>query len=333
MNLPTLESLGDLKGKRVFVRVDWNVPMQDSKVVDDFRIKQSLPTLNWLAGEGAKVILATHLEDDSASVEPLRSYVPEGMELLENLRQNPGEKSNDENFARELASKADFYVNEAFSASHRAHASLVGVPKLLPHAAGRELVSEVWHLSQAFNPEHPFLFILGGAKFETKLPLLDKFVKTADALVVCGALAHNFYRVEGIDIKNSLVSPGNFDTEALLATGKIMLPPDPKWHGDRIVDAGPETLKELETKVKEAQFVLWNGPLGAYELGFTESTLQLARMLAESGAKTVVGGGDTLAAIEELNIFDKFNFVSAAGGAMLDFLANETLPALEALTH
>ncbi len=331
MTLPTIKDIKDLSGKRVFVRVDWNVPLKDAQVVDDFRIKQSMPTLEFLKSAGASVILATHLEDDRASVEPLRKYVPAGMELLENLRQNPGEKANDENFAKELASRADIYVNEAFSASHRSHASIIGVPKLLPSFVGLEFESEVENLSKAFAPAHPFLFLLGGAKFETKLPLLEKFVKTADTVVVCGALAHNFYRVEGIDIKNSLVSPGNFDTEALLATGKIMLPPDPKWHGDRIVDAGPETLKELEAKIKEAKFILWNGPLGAYELGFTESTLQLAKMLAEVDAETVVGGGDTLAAIETLNIFDKFSFVSAAGGAMLDFLANETLPGIEAI--
>jgi phosphoglycerate kinase len=331
MNLPTIKDIKDLSGKRVFVRVDWNVPLKDGQVVDDFRIKQSMPTLEFLQSAGAKIILATHLEDEQASVEPLRQYVPEGMELLENLRNNPGEKANDPQFAEELTSKADIYVNEAFSASHRTHASIVGVPKLLPSFIGFEFEREVLNLSKAFTPEHPFLFLLGGAKFETKLPLLEKFVKTADTVFVGGALAHNFFKIEGIDIKNSLVSQGNFDTEALLATGKIMLPPDPVWKGDRIVDAGPETMVALKKKIAEAKFILWNGPLGAYELGFTESTLELARLLAETKVETVVGGGDTLAAIETLKIFDQFSFVSAAGGAMLDFLANETLPGIEAI--
>ncbi len=329
--LPTLDTIGNIEGKRILVRVDWNVPIKDGKVVDDFRIRQSMPTLDFLQSKGARLILATHLDPGESSVDPLRPYVPEGMELLENLRHHSGEKSNDAQFAQELALKADIYVNEAFSVSHREHASIIGVPKLLPSYAGLKFVNEVKHLSEAFTPEHPFLFILGGAKFDTKLPLLNKFVHTADKLFVGGALAHNFFREEGTDIKESLVSEGNFDTKALKATGKILLPSDPVWHGDRIVDAGPGTLDILKEEIDRAKFILWNGPLGAYELGFTQSTLDLAQLLAGSHAKTVVGGGDTLAAIEELNLFDTFTFVSTAGGAMLDFLANETLPGIEAL--
>jgi phosphoglycerate kinase len=331
MNFKTILEAGDLKGKRVLVRVDWNVPLENGEVRDDFRIKKSLPTLEFLKNAGASVIIATHLEPGTVAIDPLRKYVPEGMELLENLRKNPGEKSDDPVFAAQLAQKADIYVNEAFSASHRMHASIVGVPKLLPSFVGFAFAEEVKQLSKAFAPSHPFLFVLGGAKFDTKLPLLQKFIKTADAIFVGGALAHNFFKEQGKDIKNSLVSEGSFDLRPLLETGKIILPADPVWSGDRITDAGPETLDILKQKISESVFILWNGPLGLYEDGFKEGTLTLANVLAQSRKETIVGGADTLAAIKELNVFENFTFVSTAGGAMLDFLANETLPGIEAL--
>ncbi len=320
-----------LEDKRVLVRVDWNVPIVGGKVADDFRIRESLPTLEYLQQRGAQVIIATHLDPDSASIEPLRPYVPKGVELLENLRNNPGEKGNDHTFAEMLASKADIYVNEAFSASHREHASIISVPKLLPSYAGIRFMQEVENLSRFFHPEHPFLFILGGAKFETKLPLLKKFSSLADTIFVGGALAHNFFRGEGIEIGHSLVSSGDFDTKTLLDTGKIVLPIDPVWHEDRIVDAGPKTFEDLKKRISGAKLILWNGPLGLYEEGFKTGTLELARMIADSGKTSVIGGADTLAATKELGIQDKFTFVSSAGGAMLDFLAHETLPGIEAL--
>src|SRR3989344_7782448 len=178
---------GDLKDKRVLVRVDWNVPMENGQVVDDFRIKKSLPMLEYLKNAGAKVIIATHSE--SVSIKNLQQFVPEDVELLPNLRENPGEEANSEEFARELVSKADIYVNEAFSVSHREHASIVGVPKYLPHYAGLGFMEEIKALSKAFNPPHPFLLILGGAKFETKLPLVEKFLKIADEIFIAGAIA------------------------------------------------------------------------------------------------------------------------------------------------
>jgi 3-phosphoglycerate kinase len=331
MIFKTIEEAGDLLGKRVLVRVDWNVSFENGEVRDDFRIKQSLKTISFLKDKGAKVILMTHLEPETLSVDPLRKYLSEDVELLENLRQNSGEKENSPEFAKELAAKGDIYVNEAFSASHRKHASIIGVPKLLPSFAGFQFAEEVQQLSKAFAPSHPFLFILGGAKFETKIPLIKSFIDSADSVFVGGALAHNFFKEQGIDIKESLVSEGDFGLGPILASGKILLPTDPVWKDEKIKDAGPETLKLLEAKIKESKFILWNGPIGYYEEGFKEGTLALAKLLSESSAEVIVGGADTLAAIKELDLFNKFYFVSTGGGAMLDFLANKTLPGIEAL--
>ncbi|MDO8424025.1 MAG: phosphoglycerate kinase [bacterium] len=299
---------GDLKGKRVLVRVDWNVPFKDGKPLNNFRIKASLPTLEFLNNAGAKVTIATHLE--TGDIELLKQFVPAGMELLPNLRENPGEESNSEEFAKELASKADVFVNEAFSVSHREHASIVGVPKYLPHYAGLEFMKEVESLSKAFNPPHPFLIILGGAKVETKLPLIQKFLDIADEIFIAGAMA-----------KTASEMP--FATNA-----KISFP-----LGDiAALDADEANLELLKKKIASAQFIIWNGPLGKYEAGFKEGTIKLAQMLSENGSRVIVGGGDTLAVIEELNILNKFLFVSTAGGAMLDFLATGTLPGIEALS-
>lgn len=334
--LKSIKEAGDLSGKRVLVRVDWNVPIVDGGVRDDFRIKKSLPTLEFLRSAGAKIIVMSHLEPESASLAPVYDYVKNffnDAEFLENLRNNPGEKANDENFARELAQKADLYVNEAFSASHREHASIVGVPKFLPSYAGIEFMEEIEGLKKAFTPRHPFLFVLGGAKFETKLPLLEKFVALADSIFVGGALANEFFKMQGKDIGSSLTSGKDFDLEPLWRTGKIILPEDTTILGDRIVDAGERTSVELAERISRSKMILWNGPLGEYEKGYTKSTQELAKAISNSSAETIVGGADTLAAIKELGLFEKFSLVSTGGGAMLDFLANETLPGIEALNQ
>lgn len=292
----------DLKGKRVLVRVDWNISQGDT-----YRIEVTLPTLEFLIEKGAKVIIATHVED--TSIEDLKKFVPASAEILPNLRENPGEVVNNEEFARELASQADIYVNEAFSVSHRKHASIVGVPKFLPSYVGFNFLKEVEQLSKAFNPQHPFLFLLGGAKFETKVPLINKFLDIADSIFIAGTNAVPAYQTE------------------LKDNPKVFFP-----HGDiAALDVDDETLKILKEKVENSDFILWNGPLGKYEDGYKDGTLALAQIIAESGKQSIVGGGDTLAAINELNIHDRFTFVSTAGGAMLDFLANETLPGIQAL--
>ena len=321
----------DLKGKRVLVRADWSVPMKDGKVGTDYQIKISLPTINFLQEAGAKVIVATHLESTDNDIKTLHPYLPEGVELLPNLRENPGEKENSEEFARELASHADIYVNEAFPESHRNYASIVGVPKLLPSYAGLRMAEEIKQLSKAFYPKHPFLFILGGSKFDTKMPLLEKFVNIADNIFVGGALANNFFKEEGLDVGASLVSPVDFQLNSLLDTGKIILPVDTIVQDNKILDVGPFSIEKLQEKIALASLIVWNGPMGTYENGYKTATLELAKLIGNSEAESIVGGGDTLAAIEELKIMDKFSFVSTGGGSMLDFLAHGTLPGIEAL--
>lgn len=329
--MKSIKEAGKLNGKRVLVRVDWSVPMHDGRIIDDYSIKASLPTLEYLVGEGAEVIVATHLESKADDIENLKRYLPTGARLLPNLRENPGEEANSEEFARELASQADIYVNDAFSVSHREHASLVGVPKLLPSFAGLRFVKEVEELSKLFYPKHPFLFILGGAKFDTKLPLLKKFTGIADHIFIGGALANNFFKELGQDVGGSLVSEGDFGLGELLKSGKIILPEDTIVVGDKILDVGPVSIEKLKEKVAAARMILWNGPLGSYEHGYKVSTIELAKIIAESGKQSFVGGGDTLAAIHELGIADKFSFISTGGGAMITFLATGTLPAIEAL--
>ena len=322
---------GDLKGKKVLVRVDWNVLIEDGKVVDDFRIKKSLSTLEYLKGAGAKVVIATHLEPEGTHTKLLQTYVPKGMKLLENLRANPGEESNSKEFAKELASKIDLYVNEAFSVSHRRHASIVGVPLYLPSYIGLQFALEIKELSKAFYPKKPFLLILGGAKFDTKLPLLKKFIHIADCIFVGGALANNFFKEQGVDIGRSLASEGDFGLKALLNTGKIILPEDTIIKDGKILDAGQRTMENLKSIISTSKLVLWNGPLGGYENGYKVATLALAKIISEANCESIIGGGDTIASIRELNLFDKFSFVSTGGGAMLDFLATGTLPGIEAI--
>lgn len=301
----------ELKDKRVLVRVDWNVPLEGGEIRDDYRIKKSLPTLEYLAAKGAKLVVATHLEPVDSSLEPLKKYLPEGAKLLENLRLDSGEEANSEEFAKALAEKADTYVNEAFSVSHRKHASIVGVPKFLPSYAGLQFAKEVEMLSKSFNPARPFLFILGGAKFETKLPIVEKLLPSTDFVFIGGGMANAASQ-----------TPLGSDSKIFFSVGDIAA-----------IDANPETIAVIKEKVDISKFVLWNGPLGNYEKGYKEGTLSLANMLAESGKEVIVGGGDTLAAIKELGIEDKFTFVSTAGGAMLDFLAKGTLPGIEALNR
>jgi phosphoglycerate kinase len=358
---------GTLKGKRVLVRSDFNVPIVDGAVRDDFRIVKSLPTLQFLHREGAKVVVISHNEGEEKTLRPVFEYLQNKIEisfassvdapevagigegaivLCENLRLHDGEKSNDPAFAKKLASLADIYVNDAFAVSHRSHASVVGVPMFLPSYTGFLFEEEVKNLEESLNPQHPFLFILGGAKFDTKLPLIKKFLTIDDKIFVGGALSNNIFKAKGYEVGNSLVAPGEFHLEDIIASDTLLLPLDvnvgePDSTEIRsfnsigveevVYDIGPQSLELLHSAIEEAHYILWNGPMGNYEKGYKGATLELARAIAESGAKSVVGGGDTLAAIAELNLYDKFSFVSTGGGAMLDFLLNGTLPGIEAL--
>ena len=314
--------------------------------------------------------MASHLEskDGAASLRPVADYFSRffptvfygmgeeievsdaGVVLLENLRMSPGEEANDPAFAARLAAYADVYVNDAFAVSHRKHASVVGVPALLPSFGGLLLESEVRNLSRAFRPEHPFVFIIGGLKFQTKVPLLKKISKTADKIYVCGALANSFWKAEGLEVGDSAVD-GDLtgiaefskdpkislpaDLVVLRGEDRVTLSPGEVQKGDVIVDAGPAALREIEHEISTAKCILWNGPLGKCEEGYREGTDSLASAIAERGddAFSLVGGGDTIASIQEQHGMDRFGFVSTGGGAMLDFLANETLPGLEALKN
>lgn len=366
----TLKDISHLKGVKVLLRLDLNVPIQKGRVVDDFRIRQSLPTINFLQKAGAKVLILGHLESkENTSLKVVADYMqkyvpvrflenyrnvlaefeslPEGgCLMLENLRVWEGEKANDTTFAKELASLADIYVNDAFSVSHREHASIVGVPKYIPGYAGLLFEKEVENLSQAFVPEHPFLFILGGAKLETKMPLVEKFLERADFVFVGGALANNFFKAQGHEIGTSLFSDQDFHLEEIMKNKKLYLPEDVMVRtaggreikqpievrvGENILDAGEKAVSALAVLARKSKLVVWNGPLGDYENGFEKGTKDLAKALADCGAKTIVGGGDTLAVIHKLGLENKFSFISTAGGAMLDFLVRETLPGIKAL--
>ncbi len=365
----------ELKGKRVLVRVDFNVPFQNGLVGESFRIKKVLPTINFLKERGAKIILLSHIEDKDKNVlslrsvfEYLRKEIPDlifaadflelekqvgeigsgGVILFENLRLNSGEKENDENFTKKLASFGDIYVNEAFSVSHRKHASIVGLPKFLPSFVGLLFDEEVKNLRLAFNPSHPFLFILGGAKTETKVPLLKKFAKTADYIFVGGVLANDFFKTRGFEVGESLVSEGiEGQIIELSQNSKVILPQnviigDRENHAKKsinemrveeaIKDLVIGDLESLEKIIQKSKFILWNGPMGNLEEGFLEGTQKLADLISQSSAQTILGGGDTISALSDSDLL-KFTFVSTAGGAMLDFLANETLRGIEALEN
>jgi len=239
------------------------------------------------------------------------------------------------------------YVNDAFGVAHRKHASVVGVPEYLLHYGGLLLKQEIQNISKAFSPERPFAFILGGAKFDTKLPIIEKYLERADTIFVGGALANNFFKELGYNIGTSLFSHGEFGIKEMLQNTKLFIPvdvtvtkpdgssrvtvPQEVESDECIVDIGPETLEKLKGIIASAKTVVWNGPLGNFEIGFKEYTEELARVISESSASTIVGGGDTLASIQKLGIEHKFTFVSTGGGAMLDFLVNETLVGIEAL--
>lgn len=376
----TLDQAGPLAGKRVLLRADLNVPIVKGEagqleVRDDFRIRKLLPTIEWLKKAGAKTVLLAHVESVETqslcavaeyvntktavtfveSFDSLSTHVPQmkngDVAILENLRAlDTGEKENSADFAQKLAQFGDVYVNEAFSVSHRLHASIVGLPKLLPHFAGPLLDSEVKHLSQAFQPLHPFIFILGGAKFETKLPLVQKFLTKADLVFVGGALANDMFAQRGLDVGQSLRAKGAIDLSVIAAHPRCATPIDvlvntpetyPKMPTevsptDRILDCGPETVDYLSRMLRTAKLVLWNGPLGDYEKGFEQSTIDLAKAVMKSSARAVLGGGDTIAVLAKAGLLqacldNEHIFVSTGGGAMLDFLANGTLVGIEAL--
>jgi 3-phosphoglycerate kinase len=353
----------ELAGKRVLLRLDLNVPLNEEGKVqetDADRIRKSQASIDWLKAAGAKVLIISHIgRDPKETLAPVAAFmnlqlitsadewnpVQDQVVLMENIRRFPGEEENSSVFAQELAAHADAYVNDAFAVSHRAHASLVGLPKLLPSYAGIQLEQEIEHLSQAFDPARPSLLVLGGAKFETKLPVIQKFLPIVDRILIGGALANNFFKEMGYETGLSLLDP-SADISSLVRHPNIILPErvvvenavgreekslNDVVPGDKIVDIAPAGLEPCEAMIQGSAFILWNGPMGNYENGFVEGTKKLAQMIAASAGTTIVGGGDSVALIEQLEMVDKFTFLSTGGGAMLEYLANGTLPGIEAL--
>jgi phosphoglycerate kinase len=359
VSLPVLEDLLPLDGKRVLVRTDFNVPMDKGVITDDFRIRAALPTITWLQQHGATVVCASHLGRPKGAPEPkysmdaVRARLAElapGVELLENLRFNPGEEGNDPAFVALLVEGMDAYVDDAFGAAHRAHASIVGPPQTLPSAMGRLLQKEVdVTLGLRNAPKHPFVAVLGGSKISDKLGVVEALLNVVDALAIGGAMCFTFLAALGNPIGDSLFEPDQVDTcKRLLASGKtIHLPEDiigvdkdgqvQTWGtrlpvGAKGFDIGPGTAAAFADVIMEARTVFWNGPLGMFEdARFANGTRTIAQAMADTKAFTVVGGGDSAAALAQFGFADDVSHVSTGGGASLELLELGDLPGLAAL--
>ena len=367
-SLPLLEDLPAIEGRRVLLRADFNVPLRDGEIADDLRIRAALPTIEWLRGRGAEVVACTHLgrpkgkPDPRYSVEPVRRRLAElapGVELLDNLRFDPGEEANDPAFVAKLIDGFDAYVNDAFGASHRAHASIVGPPQFLPSAAGRLLANEVdVLLGLRTNPRRTFVAVLGGSKVSDKLSVVEALLDVADALLIGGGMCFTFLAAQGNPVGASLfedemvddcrrlldrhgdrlVLPA--DITALGPGGQLMNPdaggevrqlgtrlPD-GWMG---VDIGPGTAAEFGDRIADARTVFWNGPMGVFEdPRFEAGTRAVAQAMADADGFTVVGGGDSAAALAQFGLADAVDHISTGGGASLELLEQGDLPGLAA---
>ncbi len=396
MPFKTLDDLNDLNGKTALVRVDFNVPMDNGAITDDTRLRVALPTIDALVAKGAKVALLAHFDRPKGKVVPEMSLKPiveplakllgkpvafatdcvgdatkstidalpaGGVVLLENVRFHAGEEKNDPDFARQLAAIGDLYVNDAFSAAHRAHASTEGLAHLLPAYAGLSMQRELNALDAALgNPKRPTLGIVGGSKVSTKLDLLKNLVGKLDALAIGGGMANTFLYAQGHDVGGSLCEKDLKDTaleilkEAEAKDCKILLPLDvvvaqefkanaanrtqdisaPLSSDDKIFDAGPKTVEQLTRVMSEAKTLIWNGPLGVFELPPFDAATTAAAKFAAAQAKSgnlvaVAGGGDTVAALNHAGVIDDMTFVSTAGGAFLEWMEGKALPGVAAL--
>ena len=395
MNKKTLKDL-DVRGKKVLVRVDFNVPLSKedrSKIADDSRIRAALPTIDYLLENGAKVILISHLgrpggeANQEFTLKPVANWLSDHygkkfeflasdevvnenvkekvnelsdgeLALLENTRFVAGETKNDEDFAKELASLADLYVNDAFGTSHRAHASNVGLASILPSAVGLLIEKEIDVMGKALeNPEHPFLSILGGAKVSDKIGVIENLITKVDTILIGGGMAYTFLKAQGKEIGKSLLEEDKMDLSLeLLERAKennveILLPVDVVIADDiapgveteivdidnipsdkEALDIGPKTAEIYAEKIKNAKTVVWNGPMGVFEIKeFSNGTNKVAHALAEADATTIVGGGDSALAIEMADLKDKITHVSTGGGASLEFLEGKDLPGISAI--
>jgi len=383
----------DVKGKRVFLRVDFNVPLtEQGEIRDDTRIRASLPTITYLLKHGAKLIIASHLGRPKGKVDPKMSLKPAAVRLaslipnkvtqapevvgtevarlkkdlkpgevlvLENVRFSKAETNNDEAFARQLAEDIDIFVNDAFGSCHRAHASVVGIARFVKEkAAGYLLKKEVDYLRKAVhNPAKPYVAILGGAKVEDKIPVIENLLNKADHILIGGAMAYTFLKAQGQNIGKSLVEDDKLDIARTIlkkaAEKKVnfLLPLDhvlatavdadaeteivesPPFPADKMgVDIGPKTVAAFARIISTARTIVWNGPLGVFEIDkFAKGTMGIAAAIASSKSISIVGGGDSIAAVKKAGVTEKISHISTGGGASLEFLAHETLPGIDAL--
>jgi phosphoglycerate kinase len=391
MNKKTVKDL-DLKGKKVFCRVDFNVPMKDGEVTDDTRIRAALPTIQYLSEQGAKVILASHLGRpkgqavDELRLDPVAKrlsdligkevvktdsvYGPEVDEaistlqdgdllLIENVRFEAGEEKNDPTLAEAFANMADVYVNDAFGAAHRAHASTAGIAEKLPSAAGFLMEKEISVLGKALeNPERPFTAIIGGAKVKDKIGVIDHLLEKVDNLIIGGGLAYTFVKAQGHEIGKSLLEEDKIDLakefmkKAEEKGVNFVLPEDVVVADDfsedantkvvsiseipsdwEALDIGPKTSAKYAQIVKDSKLVIWNGPMGVFELNaFAKGTKAVAEGLANTDGYTIIGGGDSAAAVEKFDLAQSMDHVSTGGGASLEFMEGKVLPGVALLS-
>jgi phosphoglycerate kinase len=387
MNKKTVKDI-DLKGKRVFMRVDFNVPMAEGKVTDDKRIKAALPTIKYVLEQGAAVLLASHLGRPKGGPDPefslkaasevlaghlgrpvvmapdcvgpevekiAAALKPGDVVMLENTRFHKGEEKNDLDLAKQMAALADVYVNDAFGSAHRAHSSTEGIARFLPAVSGFLMEQELEYLGRAIaNPEHPYIAILGGAKISDKILVVETLLSKCDKLIIGGGMANTFLAAQGVNMQDSLVEAASLETaKAILSrvAEKLVLPVDAviadKFDAEaasqtvavdkipagwRMLDVGPKTLELYKQTLAGAKLVVWNGPVGVFEFPkFAEGTFALAKLLAESGATTVIGGGDSASAVKKAGVAKQMTHVSTGGGASLEFLEGKELPGVAAL--
>lgn len=387
MNKKTVKDI-NLKGKRVLMRVDFNVPMADGKVTDDKRIKAALPTINYILEQGASLLLMSHLGRPKGGADPefslkaasealaallkktvqmapdcvgaeveamAKALQPGGVLMLENTRFHKGEEKNDLELAKQMAALGEVYVNDAFGSAHRAHSSTEGVARFLPAVSGFLMEQELEYLGRAVaNPEHPYIAILGGAKISDKILVVETMLAKCDKLIIGGGMANTFLAAQGLNMQDSLVEEAALETaKSILAKSgnKLILPVDAiiadKFDAEantqtvdvdkipagwRMLDVGPKTLEQYKAALNGVKLVVWNGPVGVFEMPkFAEGTFALARMLAESGAITVIGGGDSASAVKKAGVAKQMTHVSTGGGASLEFLEGKELPGVAAL--